>query len=160
MLTMRDVGGLEAMRSTQLKDTYELCYLGSYRVGLLRMRGMSRAEATSHAGTFDIAEQGFLKKKLLITQPGTGKRIATLSLVDSVGILDFADGRIQRYTWKQVRARCYKHCWVDGAGRTVVCACWSNWSRGVHIHFEPCADRIAELELLVLLAAFLAVKSI
>ena len=64
---------------------------------------------------------------------------------------------MQRYTWKRAHMLGSEYLWEDSAGRTMLHAYPSNWKNRVKITFEPLASHSARIEVLTMLAGFLAI---
>jgi hypothetical protein len=159
MHIIRDFVGyqLEWVKSNWLRNEYELRADETAVLARMRLRGGAGAEVAVAGGNFSVQRKGFWRPKLLVTQGDTLMPVAVLSRMGSGGTLDFADGRTQQYVWRRVRSFSSEYLWVDSAGRPVLHAYPSSWKDRVRITFEPVASQSARVEVLTLLAGFLAI---
>lgn len=159
MHIIRDFVGyeLEWVKSNWLRNEYELRADENTVLAHMRMRGSSGAAMAVAGGSFTVQRQGFWKPKLVVTQGETQAPVAVLSRIGNGGTLDFADGRTQHYIWTRAHMLGTEYCWVDSAGRPVLHAYPSSWKNRINITFEPVASQSARVEVLTLLAGFLAI---
>ncbi len=159
MQIIRDFVGyeLEWVKPNWLRNEYALRAGENTELARVRLRGAAGAEVTVAGGNFSIQRKGFWRPKLLVTQGDTQIPVAVLSRIGNGGTLDFADGRTQHYVWKRARMLGGEYFWEDSAGRPVLHAYPSSWKDHVRITFEPVASQSARIEVLTLLAGFLAI---
>lgn len=159
MRIIRDFVGyeLEWVKPNWLRNEYVLRADENTLLAQMRVRGGAGAEAAVAGGVFGIQRKGFWRPKLLVTQGDPPMPVATLSRIGNGGALDFADGQTQQYVWRKARLLSGEYLWVDSAGRPVLHAYPSGWKDRVRITFEPVASQSARIEVLTLLAGFLAI---
>lgn len=148
---------LEWVKPNWLRHEYELRVDENTLLAHMRLRGSAGAEVLVAGGSFGMQRQGFWKPTLLVTQGDTQTPIAVLSRIGNGGTLDFADGQTQQYIWKRAHMLGTEYLWLDSAGRPVLHVYPSSWKARVKIIYEPIANHSARVEVLTLLAGFLAI---
>lgn len=159
MLIIRDFVGyeLEWVKPNWLRNEYELRADENTVLAQMRLHGSAGADVAVAGGFFGIQRKGFWRPKLLVTQGDPPMLIADLSRIGNGGTLDFADGQTQQYAWKRAHMLGSEYLWEDSAGHPVLHAYPSNWKNRVKITFEPVASYSARIEVLTILAGFLAI---
>lgn len=159
MQIIRDFIGYEQewVKSNWLRNEYDLRVDENILLAQMRLRGSAGADVAVAGGSFGVKRKGIWRPRLLVTQGDPPVEVATLSRPGNGGALVFADGHTQQYVWKRAHMLGSEYLWEDSAGRPVLHAYPSSWKSRVKMTFEPIANSSARIEVLTLLAGFLAI---